>query len=137
MTFTRVFVLEQNFTQAWGALSLLLYFGAYFLLGGISSDLGHKDPKCSPVASSLYPVLKLLRGLVSQSRLSLPRSRFGVPTPSPSRLSNFHIKRKISGHLDEKVAGNGNHYKTPAEFSTNLRRRPFFFGLHLTLVTNL
>ena len=26
------------------------------------------------------------------------------------------------------MAGNGHHYKTPAEVSTNLRRRPFFWS---------
>ena len=55
---------------------------------------------------------------------------------SPSRFSNFHTKRKISGYLDKKVVGDGNHYKTSAEVSTILRRRPFFFGPRLILVTN-
>ena len=32
------------------------------------------------------------------------------------------------GHVDEKVAGNGNHYKTSAEVRTNLRQRPFFLS---------
>ena len=49
MTFTRVFVLEQNFTQAWGALDLLLCFGGHISrLGIINSDLGGQGPKMPP-----------------------------------------------------------------------------------------
>ena len=54
----------------------------------------------------------------------------------PSRFSDYHTKKKTSGHLNKKVASNGNYNKTSAEVSSNLQRRPFFFGLHLILVAN-
>ena len=54
---------------------------------------------------------------------ALPQLDLSVP---PSRFSDSHTKRETPGHFDEKVAGNGIYYKTSAEVSTNLRRRPFF-----------
>ena len=45
----------------------------------------------------------------------------------PSRFSKPHTKRELSGHLYKKVAGNSNKSEIPAEVSTNLRRKLFFF----------
>ena len=85
--------------------------------------------------AGLEPLLKLHEGRDPPSRFSISLLKF----------SDSHTKRKILGHLEEKVVGNCNHYITPAEVSTNLRRRPFLsffffffflFGLHQVLVSN-
>ena len=131
MTFTRVFVLEQNFTRAWGALGLLLCFGGRISrLGGISSNSGAQGPKMASWCQACIQYLNCRgdssprRDLASPDRGSAkPHRDLSVP---PSTFSNFHTKRKISGHLNEKVVSNGNHYKTPAEVSTNLWRKLFF-----------
>ena len=50
------------------------------------------------------------------------------------------LERNFPGHLDEKVVGNCNHYITPVEVSTNIRRRPFLSfrstPLHQVFVAN-
>ena len=90
------------------------------------------------------------------SRLSVPSSRFSVPlfrfsvpyldsafphrdsaAITPSRFSDPHIKRRLSKHLEEKVAGNSKKFKISPKVSTELRQRPFpfffffFFGSSL------
>ena len=94
---------------------------------------GDKAPKCPTWRRACIQYLNCsgdTEGSVPSSRLSVLQSRFSI---YPSRFSDSHTKSKTPGHLDEKVAGNGNYYKTPAKVSTNLRRRPFF-DLHLSLV---
>ena len=64
-------------------------------------------------------------GIITETRALLSPSRSQLAALF-FNLDNFYTKRKISGHLDEKVAGNCNYYKTLAEVSSNLRQRPFF-----------
>ena len=123
-----------------GTGPVTLFLGAYFSLGWHKQWFrGTRTQNAPPWRRACIQYLNCRedssphRDLASPDRDSAcPHRNLSVP---PSRLSNFYTKRKIPGHLNEKVEGNGNYYKTPAEVSTNLRRR-LFFGLHLILVAN-
>ena len=84
-------------------------------------------------------------GRVPPSRRSVPSARFSVPhrdsaspieiqRPPPSRFSDPFTKRTFPRYLDDKIDGNSKKSnKIPAEVSSDLRQRSFFFGTHVNL----